>query len=692
MAVLAVLFIERVQVVVIMVGMMMFFIIMTTHENEFKPRLGRSPADRAPKLKSVRAAVRQATRKSTAAGARPRQSGVRAHFAKGSSRRARPTATASRRVVVKIRYASNAGGRAAPLRTHVAYLGREKAQQAQLSSPEVEQKQNDPTQSIDYLARESEPESSRVTFYDRANAEVDAKAMTAGWSDDPRHFRMIVSAEDGAALGKLRPFVRELMARLEGKLGASLEWLAVDHFDTDNPHSHVLIRGRRPDGQELFFPSRLVASGIREQAQEIVTRVLGPRRDVDLARERFRDIAQLGITPLDHELLTAARTGSLQPSRPDFVARLDRLEAWGLAERRPDGWHLAEGMPDRLKAMAAHEDVVREIRASRPGRDPGLILEADRSTPVLGELVHLGPVDEIGDQFLAVVETGGGELRYARFERPQDLAVLGGAEPGAIVSIEPNVPTVRPSDEAVARVAARNCGIYSQAAHVGFEPRVDQRLMGANVRRLEVMRRMGLVQRTDSGEFIVGHNHTATAMAFEERLTKRAPFSAQVASYWSIGEQIEAKDLTHLDRVLTGEAQRPEGEGRIAREFERALQQRRLFLIEQGWMAPHEMAPSKQTVHRLAQLELTNRATVLSAELGVPVLTYDAHRIAGIYARRVDLAQGRMALIVGERQANLVPWRPALERFAGRDVIGMTRGAGLSWSLAQGRGIGLPPM
>lgn len=203
------------------------------------------------------------------------------------------------------------------------------------------------------------------------------------------------------------------------------------------------------------------------------------------------------------------------------------------------------------------------------------------------------------------------------------------------------------------------------------------------------MRRMGLVQRSGNGEFIVGRDHLANAMAFEERLVGRAPFSVQVASYWSLGEQVEARAPTHLDRVLIGEAEGPSGEARIAREFEQALQQRRLFLIEQGWMAPHEAAPSRQAMQRLAQLELTNRARVLSGELGVPVLTYDAHRVSGVYARRIDLAQGRMALIVGERQANLVPWRPALERFAGRGVEGVMRGQGLSWSLSRGIGLGL---
>jgi hypothetical protein len=74
------------------------------------------------------------------------------------------------------------------------------------------------------------------------------------------------------------------------------------------------------------------------------------------------------------------------------------------------------------------------------------------------------------------------------------------------------------------------------------------------------------------------------------------------------------------------------------------------------------------------------------------VLTYDAHRVSGVYARRIDLAQGRMALILGERQANLVPWRPPLERFAGRRVEGALRGQTLSWRLERGLGIGLPPM
>lgn len=663
--------------------------VMTTRENEFEPTLGRSSPDRTPKLRKVRSAVRQATHRPRASGPKPRQPSIRAHFAKGSKSRARPVSATARRVVVKIRYAANAGGRTAPLRTHVSYLAREGRQPAHSPETAVEQKQEDPTRSIDYLAREAGPEVSRVTFYDRASVGIDAKAVTAGWSDDARHFRMIVSAEDGAALGDLKPFIRELMAGLEAKLGTRLEWLAVDHHDTDNPHTHVLIRGRRPDGQDLFIPSRLVSSGIREHAQGIVTRVLGPRLDVDLARERFHDIGRMAMTPLDRELSRDARAGGLMPARPELIARLERLEAWGLAERTTGGWRVDPDLATKLKRMAEHQEVVQAVAVARPGREPQPILEADLKAPVTGELIHLGLTDELGDKFLAIVETGAGELRYARFERAQDLAILDGAEAGAMITISPNKPAVRASDEAVARVAARSGGAYSAELHAAQEPGIDTRLAAANIRRLEVMRRMGLVQRAADGVFNVGADHLATAMVFEKRLVARAPFAPQVQSYLPPREQIRVEGLTQLDRVLAGDAPGPAGLGRLARDFEQALQQRRLFLIEQGWMAPHETAPSRTTLRRLAQVELSNRAKALSAELGVPVLTYDAHRVAGVYARRVDLAQGRMALIVGERQANLIPWRPALQRFAGREVVGVARGQGLSWSLVRGRGLGL---
>jgi len=114
-----------------------------------------------------------------------------------------------------------------------------------------------------------------------------------------------------------------------------------------------------------------------------------------------------------------------------------------------------------------------------------------------------------------------------------------------------------------------------------------------------------------------------------------------------------------------------------------------MFLVQEGWLKPDERTLSPSAKQQMAVNELRDIAGRLKHELGMPVLTVQLNHVRGVYAQRIDLARGRMALIVGERQASLVPWRSALERFAGREVEGALRGQGMSWSLARGMGLGI---
>jgi hypothetical protein len=599
-----------------------------------------------------------------------------------------------RRVVVKARFVSHSGPKGAPLRVHVAYLARE-ARQAGRGQPDVGGAEHKPEleRSVSYLSRETEASAAGLSFYNQRESDLDGKALTSAWANDTRHFRLIISAEDGPALGDLRPFIREVMAGLEAKTGTELNWIAVDHHDTDNPHTHILVRGRRADGQDLFIPPKLISSGIREHAQDIVTRVLGPRQHIDLARERARDIDVRAPSPLDSELLRSRdRLGRIYASRPDLIARLDRLEGWGLASREPGSWRVAPDLNAKLKAMATHDDVEKIIAASRPGKHLGKVRQAESTAPSIGELVHFGPLDDLGETFLAVVENEHGELRYATLEHADDLAQLDGVKVGATVAFEPREVAVRPSDLAVADVASRTGGAYSIAHHASAMPGASQALMEANVRRLEAMRRAGLLERGADGVFKIARDHVGRALAFERKLAVRSPLSAQIQSHWPLRDQVNAVGPTRLDRILSGAEPPSTGKGRVAATEAVALQQRRLFLIEQGLMGASDEKLGAHAIASMARTELTEAARRASQVLGVPVLSQPRTSIEGVYAQRVDLAQGRMAIILQERQALIVPWRPALERFAGREVRGVMRGNGLSWSLNIKRSQSLPPM
>ncbi|RYE37421.1 MAG: DUF3363 domain-containing protein, partial [Hyphomicrobiales bacterium] len=157
-------------------------------------------------------------------------------------------------------------------------------------------------------------------------------------------------------------------------------------------------------------------------------------------------------------------------------------------------------------------------------------------------------------------------------------------------------------------------------------------------------------------------------------------------------DQVKAIGPTRLDRILSGSEQRLTGNGRVAAAEAVALQQRRMFLIEQGLMGASDEKLGGHAMVSMARTELAEAARRASQALGVPVITQSRTSIEGVYVQRMDLAQGRMAIILQERQAFIVPWRPTLERFAGREVRGAMRGNGLSWSLNIKRSQSLPPM
>ena len=53
------------------------------------------------------------------------------------------------------------------------------------------------------------------------------------------------------------------------------------------------------------------------------------------------------------------------------------------------------------------------------------------------------------------------------------------------------------------------------------------------------------------------------------------------------------------------------------------------------------------------------------------------------------LASGKFAVIKRDENFTLVPWRAILERFLGREVVGVVRGTGVSWQFGLQRDRGL---
>jgi hypothetical protein len=148
-----------------------------------------------------------------------------------------------------------------------------------------------------------------------------------------------------------------------------LEWVAVNHFDTDQPHTHVLVRGRRANGKDLVLPRAYVSHGIRGRAQEQAQLVLGDTTRSNAEKGLFARSTASRWTDIDIKLAALARgnDGILSQSdltRHDTVgalirARVGHLESLGLATRTKEGVRFTDDLKAKLDALQKSQDIMR---------------------------------------------------------------------------------------------------------------------------------------------------------------------------------------------------------------------------------------------------------------------------------------------------------------------------------------------
>jgi hypothetical protein len=198
----------------------------------------------------------------------------------------------------------------------------------------------------DGVGRDGEPGQAYGPQTDAA----DLDAFKERCADDRHHFRFILSPEDGAELEDLRTYTRHLMGRMEADLGTGLDWVAVNHWNTDNPHTHIVVRGRDDTGKDLIIAGDYIADGFRHRAAELATEWLGPRTELEIQQTLQREVEQERWTSLDRTLQREAGEDGrvqierfneprLQRQRLLLIGRLQRLQRLGLAdEMQPGTW------------------------------------------------------------------------------------------------------------------------------------------------------------------------------------------------------------------------------------------------------------------------------------------------------------------------------------------------------------------
>jgi type IV secretory pathway VirD2 relaxase len=255
----------------------------------------------------------------------------------------------SRRCVVKARYVPIRAGGTRAARPHLAYIERDGVEQ----------------------------DGSKGRLFD-GSGDIERETFAAPIAGEKRQFRFIISPEDGNELD-LREYTSRLMQRMEKDLGRGLDWAAVCHYNTDNPHVHVVVRGVDRRGAEVRIDRSYISEGLRIRGQELATLELGPRNEFDIKRQLTKEVAQERLTTIDRrlgELVSPMGTIDMPAianaprlSRPHALARLDILEQLRLVERTsPTSWRVAEGWQETLKQLGERGDIIKRMHDALQGR------------------------------------------------------------------------------------------------------------------------------------------------------------------------------------------------------------------------------------------------------------------------------------------------------------------------------------
>src|SRR3569832_575631 len=182
----------------------------------------------------------------------------------------------------------------------------------------------------------------------------------------------------------LRESPREFMRRRSTDLETRLDCVAVEHWDTDNPHMHIVLRGRAANGQDLVIAPDYPAHGMRTRASELATEWLGPRSELEIRQGLLREIEQERLTSLDRALLRHATQDRVDLTRQPndqqcqtlLRARLQRLKAMELAGRiDANHWRLSPNMQQTLTTMGERKNNQHTMHKAMQGQQRECVLE-----------------------------------------------------------------------------------------------------------------------------------------------------------------------------------------------------------------------------------------------------------------------------------------------------------------------------
>ena len=403
----------------------------------------------------------------------------------------------SRRVIVKARYIKNNGdGFKEKIRAHLDYITRNDA-------------------GID---------GEKPELFSQEDKSLALKDIATKFEDSPHNFRFIISPEDGDKID-MKAFTKDLIKTIENDLKTKLQWVASCHYDTNEPHVHIVINGQDGSGKKLLITRDYISRGIRNRASEKITQKLGLRKIEDVIKDLHINTNKNTKSYIDEIIKSNLQDGyikisnihnsDLGKSLEDLITRrLQHLQSYDLAKyESKDKWKVKEEYLKDLHRINRIRSIIEKISINlkvEKSKCEVFSIKDLSETSIIGHVVARRYVDEIGDAEYLVIKTAQQKQIYIELEKysEKNKVVV-----GDLVKVDATKAFEGPksSDRNVSEIAKDNGGIYDAAAHEEFAhakkklpPGVSaQEFVQVHLKRLEVLAKMGLVKKLDERSYKV---------------------------------------------------------------------------------------------------------------------------------------------------------------------------------------------
>lgn len=523
------------------------------------------------------------------------------------------------------------------------------------------------------------------------------------WSQDRHHFRFIISPEDGHAID-LPSFTKELIEKMEREVGTKLEWLAVPHYNTDNPHIHLLIRGKTDKGHDLVLSRDFIKDRFREHAEDLATQILGPKTELERKAKFQRSLTQDRFVSLDRTLISDANKGKnnlieipprchlkrewVKQLNQDKLTRLQHLKGLGLASEVTSGfWSISPELERNLRALSKRREIVARVhnvlKDKAKNRNIEIVQNAeDLARDVVGEVLSKGLVNELFDKKFVVLESDRSSLLYAELSTFSEVE---GFEsfPGALIRLRKQEKWR--ADRFILSFSKENAGEFDSSKFLEFidssvkkktrtlpDDLTPEEYTETFIERCKTLTRLGVIAEKRDHVWVIPLDLVERVQDTYKKLGQDPNhLQLQVESYFSIGDQTERIGATWLDKELVKPTYREAfTRGKLKESVEAAIEKRR------RWHEERSQQISGTLISKLQLREVDMAAGRLLNNLGQK-LSLELNKSARGRLRRYELlSDGYYAIITSENGFYYLPISNRHRRLEVGSEVELRRGKG----------------